>query len=335
MVVKERRKITITQNRGYVKWRIWQSQAIRNGVFRLIAESNFLSLMFRGFAKLKPLRRPIFVTAVNRSGSTMFTNYLSQSRDIVNWSEANELWDPLGFPWDNGEHPRPFWAMNPQAHVDIIPKELGDGYFKKVAGICSMHGAARSGLFGNFRFVNKCPRNALRVPLLDSLFPDACFVGLFRNPFAVIRSWSQHIIPQIEARANSSVSRRGTRIVKYTVDGVDYNRLELLDVISHSYNYIATQQLAALDSLPGNRVFFLRYEDFVNQPREIIARIDAKFGVTFESREWDQLPNLKSRNFKYKNKLRDSELHLIHTNCASIFDRFGYNVEPIVGSTTH
>ncbi len=45
------------------------------------------------------VKNPLFIIGCARSGTSLLTRLLSQHKSIANWSEANDIWDPYGYPW--------------------------------------------------------------------------------------------------------------------------------------------------------------------------------------------------------------------------------------------
>jgi hypothetical protein len=48
---------------------------------------------------ISQLHNPIFIIGTARSGTTLLVRLLGSHPDIANWSEANVIWDPTGYPY--------------------------------------------------------------------------------------------------------------------------------------------------------------------------------------------------------------------------------------------
>lgn len=289
--------------------------------------SRSAQVVFRLYAALRPLRRPIFVIGAGRSGTRVFTHYLSMSSEIVNWTEANEMWDPVGFPWQADKVPRPFYPINPQGYTDSVVAQNGLAYFKAVPGMCAMYTAAHKGMFGHARFLNKSPMNALRVELIYSLFPDACFISLVRDPRAVVRSWAEKSGPKLNRHPRSGTEKAEDGSTVFIVNGVRYGWREMLERLSNSWCYVVKRQLEQLEVVPDEQRFSTSYEEFTSDLHGVLCEIDQKFFLDPEKRYWNQIPeSLENRNAKFEKELSVSEIDLIGSECKIVMEQLGYEV---------
>jgi len=283
--------------------------------------------IFKLYGILFPLQGPIFVIGLNRSGTSVFTRLMSESSEIVNWSEANEMWDPVGFPWEADKIPRPFWAIDPQGYINSTFAAVRPSYFKSIPGMCAMFLVVHKGINGDARFLNKSPMNTLRVDLVHSLFPDACFISLTRDPRAVVRSWIEKIRPKLEKHPRSGVETIGEDFQIFKVDGVKYKRHEMIKLLSESYCYIVKRQMEQLEKIPDEQKYYTSYEDFVRNMHRVLREIDRKFGLNSEKRIWSQIPKtLENRNIKFKNELSILEIDTIVSRCKKMMEQLNYEI---------
>ncbi len=134
--------------------------------------------------RAKPLfDRPVVILAAPRSGSTLLFETLAGSRDF--WTIGGE--GPGIFERISRFNPGTrFCDSNALFAEDSIPQvneQIRAWYYEKLRdstgrSIQSMPGPQHSPL----RFLEKTPKNALRVSLLNDIFPDALFIYLYRNP---------------------------------------------------------------------------------------------------------------------------------------------------------
>ena len=282
--------------------------------------------VFRLYGNLAPLQKPIFVIGLNRSGTTIFTNYLSQSSEIANWSEANEVWDPIGYPYEAAKIKRPFWPVDPQGYTKSVIESVSQSYFQAIPGIFAMFAYVNSNSLKT-RFLNKSPMNTLRIELIHNLFPNACFVSIVRDPRAVVRSWAEKIVPKLNNHPFSSVEVAEGGATIFNVDGVQYSWHEMLKVLSQSYSYIVTQQLKQFDNLPNKRTYYTCYEDFVGRVHGVLGEIDRKFGLDSEKRDWSLIPeSLENRNLKFTKEFAATEIDLVVSQCKPIMEKLGYEI---------
>lgn len=114
---------------------------------------------------------------------------------------------------------------------------------------------------GATHFCEKTPSNALAIPELLTLFPDATFVLILRNPRDVVNSFKG-----VRQRYLSQ-SLRPPRFVRSTAASIE----ELNKYLS------ASLESARSDS----RVLTIHYEDLVETPEDTVRKICDHTGLTF------------------------------------------------------
>jgi hypothetical protein len=137
----------------------------------------------RGFPGVftRHVRNPIFVIGCGQSGKSLLCRLLKLHPDLAYWQEANEVWDPSGYPWiTSARETPPLWA-DPEAYTvrwwrDAQPRrEEIQASFGAFQWLCR-----RSYL------LNDTPLNVFRIPYLLSMFPDARFVHVVRDGREVV-----------------------------------------------------------------------------------------------------------------------------------------------------
>jgi hypothetical protein len=151
---------------------------------------------------------------------------------------------------------------------------------------------------GNIRFLEKTPKNSLRVPLLDYLFPDAYYIWIkrkaVRNIDSLVAGW--YAVDKIGPVTRKRYGQFGYPIV---------NQLELQDYSDNSWTFAlvpgwqdlkgkTVADVAAwqyyqcnsfiakdLASIEARRIFPVKHEDFVRDPVKIVQKIF----------EWADLPS--------------------------------------------
>lgn len=127
--------------------------------------------------------RPVVILAAPRSGSTLLFETLADSSDF--WTIGGE--GPGMFERISRFNPTTeLCDSNALFAEDSIPQaneQIRIWYYQKLRdskgrGIQSMQAT----LSGPLRFLEKTPKNALRVSLLNDIFPDALYIYLYRNP---------------------------------------------------------------------------------------------------------------------------------------------------------
>ncbi|MGV8839892.1 MAG: sulfotransferase family protein [Bauldia sp.] len=281
---------------------------------------------FATFGAANPPRRPVFVIGMTRSGTSVLTRLLARTTALANWSEANEMWDPAGYPWEADRVRRPLWSIDPEGYTAALRDQNGgwDGpYYRAIPGMCAMH-VADHGSAGA-RFLNKSPMNALRIEMLLQLFPDATFVGTVRDPRSVIRSLADHTAGKLERHPRSGVRRRADGTAEaYIVDGIEFGRAAFLERLCASYCLVVDRQLDAFEALDPSRKAETAYEDFVADIHGVLRAIDARLGLDPAARNWADIP-ARQENRNAKSGLTADEMALVEEKCAAVIRRLGYD----------
>jgi hypothetical protein len=133
------------------------------------------------------------------------------------------------------------------------------------------------------RFLEKTPKNALRIPFLDAAFPDAQFIFLSREPRAnlasIIEAWKAGrwvTYRGLDGRADpwSLLLPPGWREMR------DKALPEIAAFQWESANRIALDDLEKLDR---NRWTSVTYEDLVADPRAVIDRLTKFIGIDIDA----------------------------------------------------
>jgi hypothetical protein len=132
-------------------------------------------LLVRSLAPLLPRRQPprapVFVIGAPRSGTTMLFGLLDRSPHLASLGvESHLLWDMY--------HPieRSGWI----SHA-VDAQGVKGGERRALAWTIDR-------VTGGTRYLDKFPRNCLRVPYLNALYPDAVFVYIRRDGRAAVSS---------------------------------------------------------------------------------------------------------------------------------------------------
>lgn len=162
----------------------------------------------------------------------------------------------------------------------------------------------------NKPIVLKSPPHTYRIPLLLEMFPNAKFVYIYREPYAVF---------------NSGVHLRRTLFLENGLGVPYYDSLEddVLQTYSHCFErYESTKHL-----IPPSQLHEIRFEDLEADPLGQIKLVYEKLGLTgwplVEPQIQQQLPEL----LKYKkNKFEMDEalMRRVYASWKPSFDLYGY-----------
>ena len=221
------------------------------------------------------LDRPVFIVAAPRSGSTLLFETLAASSQLcsmggeAHWLvEAHESLQP-GAPGVESNRLTAAQATETirSAVIDDILSALVDSEGRPVAA------------YRGLRFLEKTPKNALRIPFFDHIFPDARFIFLWRDPEenlgSIIDAWQS-----------------GRWKTYNGLPGFDGPWSLLLPPGWQSMNGRPLQQIAAfqwdstnrivlddLSRLPRERWTAIRYGDLVSDPATGIRRLCKFIGI--------------------------------------------------------
>jgi len=229
--------------------------------------------------------RPVFIIAAPRSGSTLLFELLAANRAF--WTvggESHHLIEGMA-----PLHPaQRNWASN-----RLDPSDAGDALSLKLRGHFSIslvnadHVPYRDVLGQKettVRLLEKTPKNALRIPFLKAVFPDAKFIFLHRDARSNI--------------ASIMAAWRSGRFVTYPDlpgwTGLPWSLLLIpgwRELIGDNLAEIAMRQwrdaneiaLEDLNALPKTDWCALRHEDLIENPGPSLARLCRFAGVPFDS----------------------------------------------------
>lgn len=209
------------------------------------------------------LDRPIFIIGAPRSGTSILFSVLRSSGSVAHWpGEAHEVWEADHHPALRG------WDSNVLTADDVDPatKERIAREFFLVTGTRK-------------RLIDKTPRNVLRAPFIDRIFPDARYVFLLRdgrdNVNSLINAWrtpryrtyrlpKPHSIPGVDPAWWKFVLYPGWR---------DDAGGPVETVAARQWVAANEHALDALEALPPDRWTKIRYEDLVDRPLDEVGRV--------------------------------------------------------------
>jgi len=211
-----------------------------------------------------PPADPIFIIGCPRSGTTLLFRLLQRHRDVnTPRGEGHILWNAF-------QHPRTRnWASDQLGAEDIRGGERPFLY----AAIDRM---AKGG-----RFLDKTPRNCLRIPYLLELFPGATFVLLKRDGPATVSSliegWTWRHGISYRLPENLELAEYRGHLWSYLLPPAwrDFKTTTIADVAAHQYASSYETTLTDKEEIPIGSIIELTYESLVAQPvQEIESLLD-------------------------------------------------------------
>lgn len=231
------------------------------------------------------IERPLFIVSAPRSGSSMLFELLQHADGL--WSTGVESHSALEH--GTGLHPRDRgWSSNRLTADDMTPA-LGPLLIDRLASRAAnrtgtaLRALPRSRRPRSIRLLDKTPKNALRVPFLRSLFPDAQFVFLSREPRGALSSLIE--------------GWRSGRFVTYPdlpdwpywpwsfLLPADWHQLRgapLADIAAFQWAAANRQLLEDLEALPSTTWMSVEYDDLVADPTRVVRAVAEFAGCPFD-----------------------------------------------------
>lgn len=231
-------------------------------------------------------QRQIIVIGAARSGTKLLRDILSTHVDV-----GRVPYD-VNYLWRQGNER--------VSHDELRPDMLTESLRLRIQqSIWSYHR-------DQVALVEKTVSNCLRVPFVDAVFPEACFVHLVRDGRDVVESsyrewmappdWSYVLrkarmyplarAPGYALRYLHGVLWRGKRSAAPPVFGPRYlgidkdlASLQLIEVCARQWAICVQRAQEGLAVLPDDRVITIRYEDMVREPVDVLGKLATFIGV--------------------------------------------------------
>jgi hypothetical protein len=227
--------------------------------------------------------RPVFIVSAPRSGSTLLFETLAGSEDL--WTIGGE----------GHGHVESIAALAPQnRHFDSnrltaedatpdVAAQLRANYghnLQDTAGLLLRD--RKGGAPDSVRFLEKTPKNALRIPFLKAVFPDAKFIFLHReapaNISSIMEAWRTGAfvtypdLPGWQGRPWSLLLIPGWR----ELIGAEPARVAM-----RQWQTTNATILDDLSALPSGDWCAMRHEDFVSDPAGTLEQLSAFIGIPY------------------------------------------------------
>jgi len=246
-------------------------------VARAVKRRSWVRGVFRGVATVLPGRAPtkdpIFIIGSPRSGTTMLFEILDRSSQLASvHGESHFLWQ-LFHPFGG-----PGWSSH-----EVLPEQITGRERRALYWMIHL-------ISGDRRYLDKSPRNSLRVPYLRELFPTAWFLFLRRDGRATVSSL-------INGWRTKDGIFPGTALPHLCIDGYEGSRWKFLVPPGWeayatgkslaeicAFQWVASNQaiLSAREQLDTDRWVDISYEDLVRSPRREVERVLGELGIPAE-----------------------------------------------------
>ena len=229
------------------------------------------------------VERPIFIIGAPRSGTSILFSVIRSSRHLAHWpGEAHEVWEADHHPALRG------WESNV-----LSAQDADDATVARIRRAFLLTTGVRR------RLIDKTPRNSLRVPFIDRIFPDASYVWLVRdgrdNVNSLINAWRSPRYRTYELPERHSIPGVDPRWWKFVLyPGWREDLRGPLERICARQWVASNDAIAdAFQTIPTERRTEVRYEALVESPANEVARILDFIGVEKEPALLDKARRLK------------------------------------------
>lgn len=239
----------------------------------------------RAGARAYAFDRPVFIVSPPRSGSSLLFETLASSPSAHTiGGESHGLIE--GIP-GLAARARGFVSNRLEAE-DASPEVITELQERFRAAAFDRENRPAQ---GRIRLLEKTPKNSLRIPFLDRVFPDAVFVYLYRDPRPVLASmleaWESggfRTYPQLPDWTGLTWS------LLLTPGWRDLIGRPLPEVVAAQWETATRILLDDLERLAPARWCVARYDDLIADPGKEIARVCAMIDFDWDRPLPDGLP---------------------------------------------
>jgi hypothetical protein len=225
------------------------------------------------------LDRPVFIVAAPRSGSTLLFETLAVSPSFCTLGgEAHWLVENIA-ELRPGAHGVDSNRLSAEHATESIGREIDRMLAKRMIDSNQQPVATAATL----RWLEKTPKNALRIPFFDRLYGDALFILLWRDPrenlSSIMEAW----------KARCWITYReldgwdGPWSLLLPPGWRDLKGRPLGEIAAAQWEITNRTALADLRGLSAQRWMSLRYSDLVANPRDAVERICHFAGIELDA----------------------------------------------------
>ncbi len=241
------------------------------------------------FSKL--FDRPVIILAAPRSGSTLLFETLSEARDA--WTIGDESHQVI----------EGVKALNPnsglvssnrltEAHASEPVIRFIRSRFARLLRDRDGREYFRHRTITHLRFIEKTPKNALRVPFMEKVFPNALYIFLFRdvraNISSIMEAWRARrwvTYPQLRGWQGSPWS------LLLPPGWQELNGRSLEEIAAFQWHSANRIVLEDLQKIPSRRWTTVNYQSLLDEPETTIERLCEFSGLAMDDRLRTRLKN--------------------------------------------
>jgi hypothetical protein len=231
--------------------------------------------------------KPIFIVNPPRSGSSLLFETLAQAPNV--YTVGGESHGIIEGTRGLGVQANSFESNcldERQARPEIV-SELRRRFDQQLR---DRNGAPAPA--GRIRMLEKTPKNALRIPFLAKVFPEARFIYLYRDPHQVLASmmegWESGRFVMYRSLPGWTGERDWSFLL--TPGWRELVGKPLERIVASQWASATNIMLDALEVLPKDRVISTRYDTLLADPNAEIRRLCAAMSLDWDRRLEGELP---------------------------------------------
>ncbi|HJQ37102.1 MAG TPA: sulfotransferase [Thermoanaerobaculia bacterium] len=223
------------------------------------------------------IERPVIILSLPRTGSTMLFDALAQSPTLYTiGGESHVVIEGM----EQLRAERRGYESSRLTATDATP-EVAATLTARFHAILRDRNNVRAA--GTVRMLEKTPRNALRVPFLDAVFPDALFLYLHRDPRSTISSMLDAWRSPWLATYPTLPGWRGHPWSMLLVPGWrELNGRPLAEIVAAQWATTTRILLDDLASIRSDRICATTYDALVAAPQRELERLCAFAGAAWD-----------------------------------------------------
>jgi hypothetical protein len=278
-----------------------------------------------------PTPRPIFVFGSGRSGTTLLYSLLNAHADLAWVSRLTDrlpglpglaflsrstllrrsrLFEPSTDAIGVYRHSGITVELLEEKGRALTEKEVTPQSAQMLRRIVDVH--TRS--MGKSRFINKSTMNAMRIGMIRHIFPDACFVHILRNGYAVASS-----LLRVKWWPDADIWWLGTTPREWDGDPVE--------LAAMNWTRQVTEILAQKPNVPPDQFVECRYEDLLTDPIGTVRSITSICGLEWSDAYASHLRRIQidpANRDKWKEQLDDDAKAAVRRVAGDLLDELGY-----------
>ncbi|HSM96263.1 MAG TPA: sulfotransferase, partial [Rhizomicrobium sp.] len=229
--------------------------------------------------------RPVFIVSAPRSGSTLLFETLAASDAF--WTLGGEGHEhiesiPVLRPQNRDMESNRLTEESVTGRVDIMVRA---NYIRDLRNADGVRWTEAQDKPASVRFLEKTPKNALRIPFFKKMFPDAKFIFLHREPRANISAIVDAWVSGGFVTYPALPGWRGMPWSMLLIPGwQELSGKELGEIAMRQWRDTNKMILDDLAALPAEDWCSVGYDDLLNDPEGTVKRLCDFAGVPYDER---------------------------------------------------